>query len=162
MVVGGGDSGFQEALTLSEFASKVTIIHRGATSHAQAIYQRRVQENERIAVRESTAVIEVVGDQSVTGVRVRNESTSQEEVLPAAGVWIYAGLEPNTSLLKDKIELDSTGHIPTDPWLRTQLRGVFAAGDIRSNSARQAITAAGDGATAAIAAHHYLSAGTGW
>ncbi|MFI5266168.1 MAG: FAD-dependent oxidoreductase, partial [Chloroflexota bacterium] len=150
VVVGGGDSAFMEALTLAEYASEVTIVHNSHAASAQNAYQRRVSEHPKITIRAGATVDELLGDETLTGVRVG------QETLPAAGVWVYIGLEPNTAWLQDALRLTESRHIPTDVWLQTELPGVFAAGDVRANSASQAITAAGDGATAAIAAHRYL------
>lgn len=155
-VVGAGDSGLQEALTLASFASEVLVVHRSERPTAQDVYQRRVRENPRITLRGHTDVEEVLGEEVVSGVRVRDTVTGEAAVLETAGVFVYVGLEPNTAFLQNTIHLDEAGRIPTDVWMRTELPGVFAAGDIRSNSASQAVTAAGDGATAAIAAHRYL------
>ena len=150
MVVGGGDSAFMEALTLAEHASEVTIVHKSHAARAQDSYQRRVSEHPKIAVRPGAIIEELLGEDALSGVRVGRDT------LPAAGVWVYVGLEPNTAWLQDTLRLDGSGHVPTDIWLQTELPGVFAAGDVRADSASQAITAAGDGATTAIAAHRYL------
>jgi thioredoxin reductase (NADPH) len=92
----------------------------------------------------------------VSGVRLRNAATGEIEIQETAAVFIYIGLEPNTAFLENTLRLDAEGRVPTDIWMRTELPGVFAAGDIRANSASQAIASAGDGATAAIAARRYL------
>jgi thioredoxin reductase (NADPH) len=99
-----------------------------------------------------------LGAGKLSGVRVRDLATDQVAEVAVAGLFPWVGLEPNTAFLRGTLELDDTGHIPTDIWLRTELPGVFAAGDVRQDSASQAIVAAGDGATAAIAAHRYLQA----
>ena len=98
----------------------------------------------------------ILGGDVVAGARVRDVATGEMSALDAAGVFVYIGLESNTLFLRDTLRLDETGHIPTDIWMRTELPGVFAAGDVRADSASQAIAAAGDGATAAIAARRYL------
>ena len=154
VVVGGGDSAFLEALTLADFSSQVTIVHRSELPRAQHTYRRRVEDHPKIHLRSATTVQEIVGQETVSGVRLRAGAEIIE--LPAAGIWVYVGLEPNTDWLTGAVRLGEGGSIPTDAWLRTDLPGIFAAGDVRSDSASQAITAAGDGATAAIAAHHYL------
>jgi len=161
VVVGGGDSAFQEALTLADHTSDVTLVHRFETGLAQEVYQERVRSSSSIKVLPSTDVLEIVGDEAISAVRVVHEDTREETLLPAAGVWVYAGLSPNSDIVRELLTPNQTGHIPTDIWLRTALRGVFAAGDVRAESASQAITAAGDGATAAIAADRYLELG-GW
>src|SRR5439155_2069748 len=113
-----------------------------------------------IRLRGHTVIDEILGDDRVTGIRVRDVKSGEVEVLETAAVFVYVGLEPNTAFVRDLIELDAAGRIPTDIWMRTSLPGVFAAGDVRADSASQAITAAGDGATAAIAARRYLDACT--
>jgi thioredoxin reductase (NADPH) len=155
-VVGGGDSALLEALTLAGHASEVILFHRRDTFTAQSTYQRRVRETSIISVRPNTVVEEILGDDGVAGVRVREVATGEESQVELFGLFVYIGLEPNTTFLKDGLRLDESGRIPTDIWMRTERLGLFAAGDIRRDSASQAITAAGDGATAAIAAHRYL------
>lgn len=159
VVVGGGDSAFQEALSLAGYASEVAVVHRFETSPAQTSYQQRVREHAKIDVHPNTDVLEILGDGALTGVRVIHQETRRETHLPAAGVWVYVGLQPNSDLVKDWLTLEDSGHVPTDIWLRTARRGLFAAGDVRMDSAAQAVAAAGDGATAAIAAHRYLDVG---
>jgi len=156
VVVGAGDSGLQEALTLAGFASEVLVVHRSAAPTAQEAYRRRVRECPNIRLQGNTVVDEILGGDVVAGARVRALGTGESSALEAAGVFIYVGLEPNTWFLRDTLRLDETGHIPTDIWMRTDLPGVFAVGDVRADSASQAIAAAGDGATAAIAARRYL------
>lgn len=155
VVVGGGDSAFLEALTLANFSSEVTIVHRSELSRAQQTYRRRVEDHPKIHLRPNSTVQEIVGQDTVSAVRLRDAAGEAAE-RAAAGVWVYVGLDPNTAWLDDTLRLDEAGRIRTDVWLRTELPGVFAAGDVRSDSASQAITAAGDGATAAIAAHRHL------
>lgn len=160
VVVGGGDSAFQEALTLAGYGSEVAIVHRFETSPAQEAYQRRVREQTALTVHHSTDVLELVGEETLTGVKVIHEETREESLLPAAGVWVYAGLQADTDLVAGLLSLDEHGRVPVDLWLRTAARGLFAAGDVRSDSASQAVSAAGDGATAAVAADRYLELGS--
>ena len=162
-VAGGGDSGLQEALTLAEHVGKVVIFHRGETLDGQQTYQQRVADERKIEVCLRTEVREILGDAVVTGVRVHDLASDTERTIDLSGLFVYVGLAPNTGFLGDLLMLDPDGRIPTDIWMRTELPGLFAAGDIRRDSAAQAITAAGDGATAAIAADRYLRAlgGTG-
>jgi thioredoxin reductase (NADPH) len=155
-VVGGSDWALQEALTLANYASEVVLFDPAEAFTAQHVYQQRVSESSAISVRRNTVVEEILGDDVVAGVRVRDGVTGEERRVELAGVFVYAGLEPNTGFLNGLLRLDESGRIPTDIWMRTELPGVFAAGDIRRDSAGQAITAAGDGATAAIAAHRYI------
>jgi len=154
VVVGGGDSAADEAITLRQFASKVIVLHRGASLRAQRALTDRVALDDKIDVRLDSTVLEVLGtDDGVTGVKVHKAGGSTD--VEAAGVFIFVGLEPKTAFLRGVVELDSTGHIVTDALLRTSVPGIFAAGDIRQHSSAQLVTSAGDGATAAInaAAH---------
>jgi thioredoxin reductase (NADPH) len=156
-VVGGGDSALQEALTLAEHAASVVVVHRGPAFSAQQTLQRRAAEHPAIGVRFNAVVEEVLGEDALAGVLVRDTVTGAAERLELAGLFVYIGLEPNTALLANLTSLDEAGRVPTDGWMRTALPGLFAAGDIRRDSAAQAITCAGDGATAAVAAHRYLA-----
>lgn len=153
VVVGAGDSGLQEALTLAGSVAQVIVLERGDAPTAQETYQRRVREHPSIEVRANTEVSEIVGDGRVTGVR-----TSDGDVACDA-VFVYVGLDANTDFLGGGLALDDEGRVPTDSRLRTELPGVLAAGDLRSDTLFQAASAAGDGAAAAKAAHHYLSDG---
>ena len=155
-VVGGGDSALDEALVLTEYASEVILFHRGEAFTGEKILQERVLSNPKIEVRWNTAVSEILGDVQVEGVSVVDETSGETSRIDLSGVFIYIGLEPNTDYLQDVLPLDNAGHIPTDIWMNTPARGIFAAGDIRQNSAAQLVSAAGDGATAAIAARRYV------
>jgi thioredoxin reductase (NADPH) len=157
-VVGGGDSALQEALSLTEYAARVVVIHRGTALRAQHAYLERVQTHPAIEVRFATTVTEILGDTTVQGIRVRDSRGTISD-LALAGVFIYVGLTPNTAFLQDLDVLDAAGRVRTDIWMRTRQHGLLAAGDVRAESASQAITAAGDGATAALAAHRYLTDG---
>src|SRR5262245_31195288 len=156
-VVGGGDSALQEALTLAEFASRVTVLHRGEALSAQATYQRRVGDHPKISVRYRTVVEAILGDEKVSGVQTRELETGAVDEVELGGVFVYVGLEPNTELLDDRLRLDGEGRIPTDGLLRTELPGVLAAGILRVDSLGQAAGSIGDGATAALAADRYLA-----
>ena len=155
-VVGGGDSALDEALVLTEYASKVILFHRGDAFSGEKILQERVLSNPKIEVRWNTVVSEILGEGQVEGVAVVDATSGETSRVDLSGVFIYIGLDPNTEYLRDALPLDNGGHIPTDVWMATPARGVFAAGDIRQNSAAQLVSAAGDGATAAIAARRYL------
>lgn len=157
-VVGGGDSALQEALTLAEYVQRVVIFNRDGQFRAQQTYQQRVQDERKIEVCHQTEVLEILGDDVLTGVRVREAGSGAERTLELVGLFVYIGLAPNTGFLPGQLDLSPGGHIPTDLWMQTALPGLFAAGDVRQDSASQAITAAGDGATAAIAAARYLAA----
>jgi thioredoxin reductase (NADPH) len=155
-VVGSGDSALQEALTLTNYAEKVLLFNQGEAFTAQQTYQQRVSANGKISARHQTVVEEVVGDDVVTGVRVRDLKSVEVSPVELAGLFVFVGLQPNTALLRGLVALSESGHVPTDVSMKTERAGLYAAGDIRENSARQAITSAGDGATAAIAAHRYI------
>ena len=158
-VVGGGDSALQEALTLAQYVSRVIVLHRGPALSAQASYRDRASAEQKIAVRYRTVVEEIIGDSVVTGVRVRSENGGTE-LLEVAAIFAYPGLEPNTAFLEGFLDCDASGRIPTDGQMATQQPGVFAAGSIRSGWAGRAAASAGEGASAAMAAHRYLYGAT--
>ena len=155
-VVGGGDSALQEALMLTNYAEHVVVFHNGENFSAQYSYQQRALSNPKIKVRYRTAVEEIFGNEVVTGVRARNSATDEVSQVELAGLFVYVGMKPNTAFLKNIVKLRDTGHVPTDGWMKTERDGLYAVGDIRQDSAAQAIAAAGDGATAAIAAYRYI------
>jgi thioredoxin reductase (NADPH) len=155
-VVGGGDSALQEALTLSNFAESVSIFHREENFSGQQSYLQRVLSDSKITPRYGTVVEEVLGDDQLRAVRVRSLATNEISEVELAGLFVYVGLQPNTAFLNNILKLSDTGHVRTDGWMKTELDGLYAVGDIRQDSAAQAITSAGDGATAAIAAHRYI------
>jgi thioredoxin reductase (NADPH) len=157
-VAGGGDSALQEALTLAEHVGKVHIFHRGEAFAAQQTYQQRVRDERKIEICLNTEVREILGEQEVSEVTVCDLASGAERTVEVVGLFVYVGLVPNSGFLNGVLALDDNGQIPTDLWMRTEQPGLFAAGDIRKDSASQAITAAGDGATAAIAADRYLTA----
>ena len=158
-VVGGGDSAVEEATFLTKFASKVTLIHRRDKLRASKIMQERAMKNEKIAFQWNSIPEEVLGDDVVTGIRVRNVQTSRTEEIPLSGVFVAIGHTPNTSLFKGQIDMDEQGYIRTQPYRSTtNVPGVFAAGDVQDSQYRQAITAAGSGCMAAIDAERYLEA----
>lgn len=155
-VVGGGDSALDEAMTLTKFASQVLILHRRDSLMGQQLLQDRVMSDPKISILANTEVEKVLGEDQVIGVSTRDVVTGETSQVELSGLFVYVGLEPNTEFLKDLLPLDNAGHIPTDIWMATAIPGVYAAGDIRQHSAAQLITAAGDGATAAIAAVRYI------
>lgn len=156
-VVGGGDSALDEAAVLAEQASRVLLIHHGPEFDAQRAIVDKVAEMANIEPQLNTQVEEILGDDSVTGVRLRDVTSKETRDEPLSGVFVFVGLEPNTAFLNDAVDLDEAGHIRTDILMRTSVPGVFAAGDIRQHSVAQLASAVGDGATAAIAAYRYLS-----
>ncbi len=154
VVAGAGDSGLQEALTLAEFAGQVLVLHSSAEPNAQDAYLRRVREQAKIKLQGNTSIEEILGDAGVTGVRVRENGATRE--IAADAVFVYIGLQPNSAFLQGIADLDEEGRVRTDIHMQTSAAGMFAAGDVRAGSASQAVTAAGDGATAALAADRYL------
>ena len=156
-VCGDGDSALIETLELVGHDVRVVLIHPGETLAGQETYGGRVRESRDVEVRHRTVLEEILGDGQVDGIRVRDLETGESSTLPVAAVFTNVGRVPNTGLLEGVIALADDGRIPTDIWMRTELPGLFAAGDVRVNAAGQAIAAAGDGATAAVAAHRYLA-----
>ena len=152
-VVGGGDSALQEALTLANYAASVLIFTQEESFDAQFSYVERALSQAKIEARHRTAIEAVLGDNVVSGVRVRDLESNESFQIDLAGLFVYVGMKPNTAFLKDLVHLSDSGHVPTDGWMRTEREGLYAAGDIRQDSAAQAITCTGDGATAAIAAY---------
>lgn len=155
-VVGGGDSAVEEAVYLARFATKVHLIHRRDELRAVKEIQEKAFKEPKIEVHWSTVPLAVQGDKEVRSVRLKSVKDGTEEDLAVAGIFFYVGLHPNTEGFKGLVETDSQGFVITDVEMRTSLRGVFAAGDIRSKSLRQISTAVGDGAVAAYNAQHFL------
>jgi len=155
-VVGAGNDPVQEALTLSNYGGSVHLFYPDSELEAQETYKQRVVENPAITVYYDTVVTEVLADGALTGVRVRNTSSSEESQVELSALFVYAGLVPRSGFLGGLVQVDERGAVVTDGNLRTDVPGVFAAGIVRAGSAGHAVTSAGDGATAAIAAHRYL------
>lgn len=162
VVVGGGNTAVEEALFLTNFASKVTLIHRRDTLRAEKILQNRLFKNEKIQLEWDNVIEEIVGDEDplgVTGVRVKNVKTGEERTLPCHGVFIAIGHDPATKLFKGKLKMDDEGYLITAPdSTATDIAGVYAAGDVKDKTYRQAVTAAGMGCMAALEAEHFLAA----
>lgn len=156
-VVGGGDSALDEAIYLTRFAQEVIIIHRRDKLRAGAILQERAFANRKIRFVWNTTVQEILGDRVVTGVRLHNVQSGEVTDLTCDGVFIYAGLLPNTELFRGQLELNSDGYIVADKRQHTNIPGIFAAGDVQDPYFRQIIVAAGSGAAAAIEAEHFLA-----
>ena len=160
-VVGGGDSGADEALTLTEYCERVLLVHRRDELGAQKSLVDRVTENPKIEVVWNTVIEEILGADTVSGLRLRNVVTNLENVMELSGLFVYIGLDPNSALVDGLLKTDNAGHIPTNVSMETEVPGVYAVGDLRQNSSSQLVSAAGDGATAAIAAFKYIS-GKSW
>jgi len=160
-VVGGGNTAVEEALYLTNHATKVTLIHRRDTLRAEKILQERLLKHERIEVMWDSAIEEVVGDEDplgVTGVKVRNTKTDAVTDLAVDGVFIAIGHDPATQLFKGKLDMDDEGYLTTAPdSTRTSIDGVFAAGDVQDKTYRQAVTAAGTGCMAALEAEKFIA-----
>jgi thioredoxin reductase (NADPH) len=157
-VVGGGDSAASEALTLSKFASKVILIHPHSHLHAMKKIQEALMLDPKISVLNNRSIEAIIGNRQLIGVQVGNMGSELKEQIELTGLFIYAGLEPNTGIVANIINLDPMGHIPVNLNMETDSPGLFAVGDIRQHSSAQLVSAAGDGATAAISAYRYLSA----
>ncbi len=158
-VVGGGDSAMEEAIFLTKFADKVTVIHRRKELRASKIMQDRAFKNEKIEFVWDSVVTDILGDGAVSGVRLRNVVTGEECALPVTGLFVAIGHVPNTSLFKSQLDMDDAGYLLTARGsTRTNVEGVFACGDVQDRTYRQAVTAAGSGCMAAIDAERWLEA----
>lgn len=157
-VVGGGNTAVQEAVYLTNFAEKVTIIHRRDRLRAAAVLRDRAMANPRIEFAWNSVVEEIRGnDGGVTSVAVRNvQAPAEKRDIPVDGVFLLIGLDPNTGFLRGTVDLDKNGYIPTDASMKTSAGGVFACGDCRSTPLRQVVTACGEGAIAAVSAQHHV------
>ncbi|HET6794568.1 MAG TPA: thioredoxin-disulfide reductase [Acidimicrobiales bacterium] len=157
-VVGGGDSALEEAIFLTRFASKVTLIHRRKELRASKIMQDRAFRNDKIEFLWDTVVDEVLGEESLTGIRTRNVVSGRQAEMPLEGLFVAIGHAPNTALFEGQLETDEAGYLVTHAGSRTGVEGVFACGDVQDHTYRQAITAAGSGCMAAIDAERWLEA----
>jgi thioredoxin reductase (NADPH) len=157
-VVGGGDSAMEEAIFLTKFATKVTVVHRRDTLRASKIMQDKARANPRIAWMLDCEVEEIhdTGKGEVTGMVVRHNRTGERTLVPLSGVFVAIGHTPNTSLFRGQLEMDANGYLVTHDGAKTSVEGVFAGGDVQDHVYRQAITAAGTGCMAALDAERYL------
>jgi thioredoxin reductase (NADPH) len=157
-VIGGGDSAMEEALFLTRFATKVYLVHRSDKFRASQIMLRRAREHEKIEFLPNKAVLEVLGveQKEVSGLRLRDNATGVESVLPVSGMFLGIGHEPNAKMFAGLIDLDDDGYVKTHDFVFTKVPGVFACGDVQDRRYRQAITAAGSGCAAALEVEKYL------
>ena len=158
VVVGGGDSAIEEAIFLTKFATRVSVVHRRDKLRASKIMQDRAFKNEKITFIWNSIVEDILGDTVVTGVRLKNIVTGAVTELPCAGLFVAIGHSPNSALFKGQIDMDPNGYIRTTGGTATNVSGVFAAGDVQDARYRQAVTAAGSGCMAAMDAERYLEA----
>jgi thioredoxin reductase (NADPH) len=156
-VVGGGNAAITEALELTRFASKISVIHRRDELRATKILQEKALAEPKIEVLWNSVMDEVTGDTFVDGIKLSNVKTKEKSVLNVAGVFMAIGFKPNTEYLQGAVELDKNNAVITDEKMATNVPGVYAVGDIRSNSIRQVIAATGDGAVAAVNAEKYIA-----
>jgi len=160
IVIGGGDTAMEEATFLTKLASKVTLVHRRNELRASAIMQERARKNEKIEWKLNYTPLKVITNElgKVSGIELRNNETNETEVINTDGIFVAIGHKPNTDFLNGKIELDSSGYIITEgKSSKTNIPGVFAAGDVQDSKYQQAITASGSGAIAALDAKEYLN-----
>lgn len=157
VVVGGSDAAVEEAMFLTRFASKVYVVHRRNRLRAQKVLQERAFANDKLEFVWDSVITQVVGTDSVAGVRVRNVNTGEKAVLKVDGMFTYIGNVPNTKLFDGKLELDKQGYIVTDRSMHTSVAGVLAAGDVQEHVLKQVATAVGTGAIAAMEADKFIS-----
>jgi thioredoxin reductase (NADPH) len=157
-VVGGGDSAVEEAIFLTKYGSKVLILVRRDVLRASKVMQERAKSNPKIEIMFNTVPLEVLGEKSVTGLKIKNVVTNAESKLAIGGLFYAIGHLPNTAFLEGQVEMDETGYIKTKPGTtKTSVPGVFAAGDVQDKVYRQAVTSAGTGCMAALDVEHFLS-----
>jgi thioredoxin reductase (NADPH) len=155
-VIGGGNSAGEESIFLTRFAGKVSILVRGETMTASQIVIEKIAENPKIEVRPNTEAAELHGENKLSGITIRNRTTGATERLSPAALFVFIGLSPNSGWLPDSIKLDPYGFVETTATLETSVPGIFAAGDVRKGSTKQAASAAGEGATVALMVREYL------
>jgi thioredoxin reductase (NADPH) len=157
VVVGGGDSALEEALFLTKFGETVTVVHRRKELRASKIMQDRAFRNDRIDFIWDSVVVDVLGDEKVTGIRLRDVNTAEEREIEVDGVFVAIGHSPSTELFAGQLDMDENGYLHVTEGSKTTIPGVFACGDVQDHVYRQAVTAAGSGCMAAIDAERYLA-----
>jgi thioredoxin reductase (NADPH) len=157
IVVGGGNSAVEEAVYLTKFAKHVTIIHQFDNFQASKTAQEEAKANDKISVIWDSEVRSLIGEKHLSGVKIENLKTHEESTVDANGVFVYIGMQPRTQLFKDQLKINDWGYVESNGEMRTNIEGVFVAGDVRSKTVRQVATAVGDGAVAAVNAERYLS-----
>ncbi len=160
VVVGGGDAAVEEAIFTTRYASKVTLIHRRDELRAQAVLQERAFASENMEFIWDSVIEEIHGNVAgteVEAVTIRNVKTDEVSRLPVSAVFIFIGQTPNSNLIEGMVELDAGKHAKVNAWMETPVPGLYVAGDVRADAARQVVSSAGDGATAAIRADHYIT-----
>ena len=156
-VVGGGDTAMEEALYLTRFATKVHLLHRRAEFRASRIMETRAERDPKIEIHRNVAIVDVLGDASVTGLRLRDTKTDAVSELPVEGLFVAIGYRPNTAPFEGWLEKDEAGYLAVHAETHSRIEGVFVAGDVHDHRYRQAVTAAGDGCRAAIDAERWLA-----
>lgn len=157
MVVGGGDTAVEEAMYLTKMCSKVTLIHRRDQLRANRTAQNRAFANEKLEIIYNTTLEEIIGEDKVTAVRLKNKINGEETVMPIAGIFIFAGYQPNNDFFPANLEVDKQGYVLTDERMATNIPGIFAVGDVRQKPMRQVTTAVGDGGIVITAVEEYLA-----
>lgn len=157
MVVGGGDTAVEEAMYLTKMCSKVTLIHRREQLRANRTAQNRALANEKLEIIYNTTLEEIIGEDKVTSVRLKNKITGEETIMPIEGIFIFAGYTPNNDFFPSQLAVDERGYVLTDERMATNLPGIFAVGDVRQKPLRQVTTAVGDGGVVITAVEDYLA-----
>ena len=156
IVVGGGDTAMEDSLFVAKFARSVTVVHRRDAFRASKVMYEKVKANPKIKIMLNTAIEEILGNEKVNGVKLKNTVTGETTQMQIDGIFVAIGHSPNTSFLKDKLRLDEQGYIITKDEVKIDIEGIFVAGDVADRVYRQAVTAAGSGTKAALEARHYL------
>ena len=159
VIAGGGNTAAADALILSRICKKVILVHRRDTLRATKIYHEPLMKTENVEFHWDSEITELLHNEKVTGIRLRNVKTGEESTLACDGVFVSIGRKPSTELVKEQLEIDPTGYVIADESTRTNLPGVFAVGDIRTKALRQVVTAVADGAVAVHYAEEYLAGG---